>query len=413
MEAPPTPEASEPLARVARGGAGACAAMEMRHFRRVFATRLAPLLIAVFAAAAATPVPPDLAAPLAAIRAVGPEGAGNAAASVAWRTLASRGANELTFLLEAMAGANDLAQNWLRAAVDTIASREIAAGRTLPMPGLLEFLRDRTQDPQARWLAYQWIARQDPARAAELAPTMLDDPSNALRREGVARLVREAATFQAGGNHEGAVARYRPALEAARDLDQVEAIAKALRELGEAVNLQEVFGWVTNWKVIGPFDNTGRAGFERVFPPETELRPDAEYDGKTGKVRWRELRTADAYGMLDLNKPLGAAKEVTGYAWAEFEAAQESSAELRLGCKNGWKIWFNGQFVFGRDEYHRGAEIDQYRLPVTLKPGPNTILVKLCQNEEVEDWTVEWEFQLRVTDPAGKPIRAGSDGQAR
>jgi len=41
---------------------------------------------------------------------------------------------------------------------------------------------------------------------------------------------------------------------------------------------------------------------------------------------------------------------------------------------------------------------------VDLKPGRNALLVKLCQNEQVEDWTVEWEFQLRITDSLGTPI---------
>jgi hypothetical protein len=79
---------------------------------------------------------------------------------------------------------------------------------------------------------------------------------------------------------------------------------------------------------------------------------------------------------------------------------------LRLGCKNGWKVWLNGKFVFGRDEYHRGTRIDQYRLPVELKKGSNTILLKLCQNADVKDWTREWEFQLRVCDASGTAILA-------
>lgn len=97
---------------------------------------------------------------------------------------------------------------------------------------------------------------------------------------------------------------------------------------------------------------------------------------------------------------------MTGYAFTEFNAAAAGPAELRLGCKNGWKVWFNGALLFGRDEYHRGARIDQYRLPVTLKAGKNTILVKACQNEEVKDWTKEWEFQLRVCDASGTAILA-------
>ncbi|MEZ5327020.1 MAG: hypothetical protein R3F19_18375 [Verrucomicrobiales bacterium] len=35
------------------------------------------------------------------------------------------------------------------------------------------------------------------------------------------------------------------------------------------------------------------------------------------------------------------------------------------GSKNAWKIWLNGELIFGRDEYHRGAAIDQIPLPVS------------------------------------------------
>jgi hypothetical protein len=97
-------------------------------------------------------------------------------------------------------------------------------------------------------------------------------------------------------------------------------------------------------------------------------------------------------------------KEVTGYAYTEFDSAEERDAQIRLGCKNGWKVWLNGELLFARDEYHRGAKLDQYKLPVRLKKGKNAILVKLCQNEQTEQWTVEWQFQLRVCDATGTAI---------
>jgi hypothetical protein len=76
-----------------------------------------------------------------------------------------------------------------------------------------------------------------------------------------------------------------------------------------------------------------------------------------------------------------------------------------LGCKNAWKIWLNGTLLFSRDEYHRGQKMDQYKLKCRLKKGPNDLLVKCCQNEQTESWTVEWEFQLRVCDGAGTGIQ--------
>ena len=78
---------------------------------------------------------------LAAIRAVGPEGRGNVAASTAWRSLAAQDAGQLPALLAGMDGANELAMNWLRAAVESIAGREQAAGRALPLSALRTFLQ--------------------------------------------------------------------------------------------------------------------------------------------------------------------------------------------------------------------------------------------------------------------------------
>ena len=337
---------------------------------------------------------------------MGPEGQGHAEATRAWSQLAQRPAADLPALLAAMDGANPLARNWLRAAVDTLADRALASGEPLPLAALEAFLRDTRHDPHARWLAYDWIARVDPDHARRLVPGLLEDPSNALRRLAIEQRLTEAQALRTNGQLAQARATFETALRAARDVDQIEALAAALRELDVPVDLRDVFGWITRWQVIGPFDNTGLAGFERPFPPETEQRLDAAYEGKTGKVRWREWIVDDPYGRLDFNRVLGAAKEVTAYALTEFVADHPQPAEIRLGCKNAWKVWFNGKLLFGRDEYHRGAEIDQYRLPVMLETGVNSLLVKVCQNEEVEDWTVEWEIQLRLTDPSGTPLRS-------
>jgi hypothetical protein len=166
--------------------------------------------------------------------------------------------------------------------------------------------------------------------------------------------------------------------------------------------------------VVGPFDNTDEAGFAASYPPEeTAAAPDptATFTGKGGQeIHWKELSTADAYGMVDVNKaypgPDDGLKEVVAYASTGFESPAERDAEIRLGCKNAWKIWHNGRLVFGRDEYHRGMRIDQYRLPVRLAAGRNRFLVKICQDGQTEHWTKEWQFQFRVCDATGTAILA-------
>ena len=343
---------------------------------------------------------------LAVIRAVGPEGRGNAEASRAWRDVSRADQPAIPAILAAMDGANDFTANWLRAAVDAIASREASAAGQLPLAELGQFLLDTRHSPRARRMAFDLIARTDATVTDKLLPGMLNDPSLELRRDAVQQVIQQGSLLLTNGNKPGATLLFQQALNFARDVDQIDGVSKSLRELGRPVDLATHFGFLTQWKVIGPFDNTGGKGFDTVFPPEQKVDFAAEYDGKQGKVRWQSFVSKHEYGMVDINQPCGKLKEVTAYAITDFYADKAQPAELRLGGKNSWKIWFNGQLLFGRDEYHRAAEIDQYRMPVTLQPGRNTILVKVCQNEQVEDWTVEWEFQLRITDALGTPIHS-------
>jgi len=343
---------------------------------------------------------------VAALRAVGGEGWGNEAAGRALRQLAKGGADTLPALLAGMDGANPFAANYLRGAVEVIAGNTLAKGGTLPLVELGEFLLNKSHDTKPRALAFELIRRVDASAAEQLIPGFLGDPSVDLRREAVARLLGQAAGLAKAGNKPAAVLLYRQSLDAARDLDQIQTISGALRELGREVNLTRHFGFLVDWQMAGPFHNKDRAGFVAVFGPEKNADLSASYNGMDGKVKWRAYSTDDEYGMVDFNKPYGDLKEVTGYAQTEFVSANDRPAELRLGCKNAWKIWFNGELVFGRDEYHRGMRIDQYQMPVQLKKGSNTILVKACQNEQVEDWTVQWQFQLRVCDATGTAIHS-------
>ena len=346
---------------------------------------------------------------IASIQAVGPEGAGNAAAAAAFQGLADSDSTAILPLLRAIEPSNPIARNWLRSAVEVIVERELAAERTLPSAELEAFLADRKQAPEARRLAFELIKSINEKKAAGLVPGFLDDPSTELRRDAVALLMSEGSIHLSKNATEKATNTYRAALDAARDVDQIQEIAKVLTgTLKQKVDLPRHFGFLTNWQVIGPFHNIERKGFEEVFPPEKNIDLKASYPGKQGLVQWEELTTTDRYGKVDLNEPYGKLKEVTSYAYHQFDATGDSPAELRLGCKNAWKIWLNGQLVFGRDEYHRGQRIDQYKLPVKLNKGPNTILIKLCQNEQKQDWTVQWEFQLRVCDSSGTAILAAN-----
>ena len=110
-----------------------------------------------------------------------------------------------------------------------------------------------------------------------------------LRREAVTRLIGQAMGLVKSDNKPAAVLLYRQALDAARDLDQIQSISGELRELGRKVNLTRHFGFLVNWQMAGPFHNKDRAGFAAVFGPEKNRNLSASYNGMDGKVKWQPL----------------------------------------------------------------------------------------------------------------------------
>ena len=348
---------------------------------------------------------------IAAIKNVDREGNGHAEAVAAVRELQQLDAPAIPQVLRAFNGANPLAGNWLRGVVETVVDRAIDAGQPLPEAELRVLIDDRSNDARARRLAYECLFKVNPG-IQSIIPQMLDDPAAAFRRDAVEYWIAEAARQKEAGETDGAKETYGRALSGAYDDDQVKTIAAALKELGQEVDLQKHFGFLTKWRIVGPFDSTGGKGFAAEYPPEKEINFEAELQGKEGAVRWQDVATEDPYGVIDIAKQVAPHKGAVMYLATEYESPREQAVQLRLGTPNAWKVWVNGQYLFGREEYHRGSEIDQYQIDATLKPGPNVILLKICQNEQTDDWAQSYSFQLRVCDASGSALPQASESTA-
>jgi hypothetical protein len=362
-------------------------------------------LVAVFCALPLVAAGEDLQTLLARIKAVGPEGKGHVAAAKAWRQLAGAGPEILLPTLTALNDANPSAANWLRSAVEAVVDRGLASGKTLPADRLEAFVRDTRHSGPARRLAYDCLLRIDKTASQRLIPKMLDDPGAELRRDAVALVIQEADLRFDKKDLPAAAIAYRKALAAARDRDQVEQIAKRLKDLKAPVDLTRHFGFITRWQLIGPFDNTAGQGFKKAFPPETRVGLAAPLEGKkTKQLRWVDHETTQAYGMVDLNTALGKHMGATAYAHAVVSSPKDQPVQLRAGSNNAVKLFLNGKQVFTREEYHHGIRMDQHVGTGLLKAGRNEILVKICQNEQTDSWAQLWSFQLRVCDAIGGPI---------
>jgi hypothetical protein len=343
---------------------------------------------------------------LAALSSVDKDGKGHAEAQKAMRELSHASAADLPVLLAALDHATPLGANWIRNAFESVADRELVQKHPLPAAQLEQFVRDKSHQPRSRRLAYEWLVKIDLSAKDRLIPGMLLDPAPDFRRDAVAMKLEQAAKVDPKQDKEKAVRLYREAFTGAIHDDQVKTIAEALGKLGQKVKIADHFAFITRYSVIGPFDNANGKFLEKTYPPEKEIRLDAQYDGKLGKVAWKPLATTNEYGIVDIAKQVSPYKGATMYLFAEFESPQARKLELRLATQNAWKIWLNGQPLFSRNEYHRGSVFDQYRVPAQMRAGHNTILLKLCQDEEKEDWAQTYDIQLRVCDINGSGVRS-------
>lgn len=318
----------------------------------------------------------------------------------AWKELSEMPPKQLPKLLIAMKDASPLAVNHLRMAIDAIADSHEPS--QLPKAALQEFLDDLSQSPRARRTAFELIRRIDPSGAEEMLDEMVNDPSDEIRYDAIAKLLKVAEEAPESER----IPLLRRALRASRSLDQMETAAKRLEKLGEEVVLADELGMIMKWLVIGPFDNRGGDGFNTVYPPEEQLDATAQYtghdeEGPQGPFGWKRYESDDRLGEVELNDAIGPHKGAVGYAWTKVESDKIQPIVVRYSSKCATKVWVNGYLVAEHEAYHAGSPFDQYQATAELDQGTNTILVKVCQNEQTQPWTRTWPLQLRLTDPAG------------
>ena len=166
--------------------------------------------------------------------------------------------------------------------------------------------------------------------------------------------------------------------------------------LEKAEELIQKTGFITEdkWLILGPFDNSNGSGYDTAFISEDAAQVDttAKYDSFNGKVSWQKCTDDTLNGYIHLGKDLD---WCVAYAFATVTSPDEREVQFRFDSDDQGKIWLNGVEVYAHTKSHSAA-IDRYTVPVTLKQGKNSILVKVCDEEE------GWGFYLRITDQNGQ-----------
>lgn len=314
-------------------------------------------------------------------------------ASRAARELAKRSDLKTIEVLQAMRGSSLIGKNWLSGIANATQRKNPASKVELE-----SFLKDTTQDPEARYTVFRWLTEGDADSRNRWLDSMLNDPSPELRYEAVAKALEPKELPED---------QLKTLLDVARQPEQVVELIARLDKLGVKVNQSKHFGFLSTWKFIGPFDNTGSKSYDKVYPVETDWVSNKladTYQGRPGEVKWIAETSEDPEGAIDLAKLYNNEKGCIVYGVTEIEVPSNVKCELRVGCINAQKVWVNGELAIGNEVYHTGMQVDQYIAPIELKAGTNRILIKVCQNEQKDAWAQRYVFQARICDSTGKAI---------
>ncbi len=155
---------------------------------------------------------------------------------------------------------------------------------------------------------------------------------------------------------------------------------------------------VSKWYYAGPFDNTGRRGFDAVYPPERGVDLKHEYQGKNNqKVAWKEGNFTDGQiNNLALFTP-ESNSEAAVYLYREFDLPGAMDLPVSLGSDDTLTVWLNGQKVHA-ENVDRGCAPDQAKIVLKMQPGKNKLLMKVCNGGG------EWAFYFAAPENLAPPV---------
>jgi tetratricopeptide (TPR) repeat protein len=174
-------------------------------------------------------------------------------------------------------------------------------------------------------------------------------------------------------------------------------------------------GYVSDFLIVGPFDNEGKSGFDRVFgpgaEPHTPLIPGTAFSGKERPARYRALPQVFPYGWVDFGYLMRPSTHICAHAttfvsedptlnsrskskWQKMGQHELRKITLWMGSDGAYSLGFNGKQVLA-DAAYRGFDTDRKGVTVALRPGQNRVEIKVCGAESTP------MFALRLADENG------------
>ncbi|HNY03739.1 MAG TPA: DUF2961 domain-containing protein [Bacteroidales bacterium] len=164
----------------------------------------------------------------------------------------------------------------------------------------------------------------------------------------------------------------------------------------DGIRLEPKRVFIPAWSVIGPFPNPrrygeSRRGLDSVYFPERSIDLVKEYPLTGGKtLRWSPVMTGED-GYISLTDKVIPNEMVVSYALTYIYSPEAVRTTLYFGSDDGIKVFLNGKAIY-RFLGERFAEPDQDKVDLSLRPGWNTLLLKIENNFGA------YGFYARLTD---------------
>lgn len=161
--------------------------------------------------------------------------------------------------------------------------------------------------------------------------------------------------------------------------------------------------WITSWLICGPIPLKEQKdpslasdhldGFETDYllkaggEKNLQVKPGDIVKFKNGSSKWIMFNSPDS--VIDLDNVVSKKDMVLAYLYTEIEADKTGIWFLSLGSNDGGSLWINGLKVWDYS-LPRGLSVDDDLVPVVLKGGTNTVLLK------IEDRGNRWGLCARL-----------------
>jgi len=237
-------------------------------------------------------------------------------------------------------------------------------------------------------------------QSAGLWPIILDSAGSLRKFEGV----NAAAKVLLSSPDVSASLKMSAGLVLANQIDMTQGIAKGNE-------YRKSLGLIADWRVVGPFDNVSKSGWNKPFAPENAIAFRTDLKGKDDSIlKWRRFPQVGRDGMVTLNDFLGDGEPDVFYAATSVSAPEAMDVHAFLDVTGASKLFVNGAEAFSDSVYRNpvGYLPGAFDAVIHLNKGWNTLLVKVA-----DDRSIGGRFRLRLTDAAGTSIKSVTVDSAR